>query len=211
MRRRTVQRRVAGDHVLVADLSPALIFDPDLPSEVAGEPGQSPAILDKGVDRIAHRRAPVLVMADDDHATVATKEVWITMKVMLARDVDVVAGGFRPACEMALVARPAGGGVFLRVTVGVGPFHVGIADHFAWPWRRLWHGCAGRHAAIDKTHVSRDALRRGLARRRRHRRRRSPHRRSIHPSNYKPPMFPSRTPARSERPERSGARRTRIR
>ena len=68
-------------------------------------------------------------MADEDDAVIAHQDFGREMQIVLAGQVDAVAGALGPAEEVAVVARPAGGRVFLRVARRQRPFHVRIARH----------------------------------------------------------------------------------
>ena len=88
-------------------------------------------------------------MADEDHAVIAVEDFRREVQLVLARQIDRVAGAFRPAEEVAVIARPAGGGVFLGIAIGIGPFHVRIArgcsrrgvDLQRHAWRVLRQNC----------------------------------------------------------------------
>ena len=72
-----------------------------------------PPRFDIGVDRVAHLPGPVFVMADEHDAIVAVEDFRREMELVLAGKIDGVAGALGPAEEMAVVARPAGRGIFL--------------------------------------------------------------------------------------------------
>ena len=114
------------------------------------------AALDIGVDGVAHLPGPVFVVADEDDAVVAVEKLGLEMQFVLAGEIDRVACPLGPAEEMAVVARPAGRGVFLGMAGGVGPFHMRIArrgqrrqrdlQRHAWRLRRQPHEAAGERA-----------------------------------------------------------------
>ena len=57
------------------------------------------AALDIGVDGVAHLPGPVFVMADEDDAVVAVEDFGPEMQIVLAGEVDRVAGSLGPAEE----------------------------------------------------------------------------------------------------------------
>src|SRR3954451_15354508 len=90
------QRVFVTCDILVADLTAALVLEPNLPHEIAGEARDAAAALDIGVDGVPHLPRPVFVVADKRNRGIAVDEFWRVVKIGLADDVERVAFGLGP-------------------------------------------------------------------------------------------------------------------
>lgn len=140
--RRAGGHRVTLGHVFVTGLGLSIVAEPRLPKEIPGKPRHPSARVDVRIDRVAHARAPVFIVPDEDRAGVACQAVGVGIKVVERGKVQIIARCFGPAGEMAFIAGPTARGVFLGIAIGIGPFHIRITRHLA-VFRRLFRQGAG--------------------------------------------------------------------
>src|SRR5262249_18690210 len=119
-----VHRILGARSVLVANLRLTATLEPRLPHEIARKTCHVSAALDVVVDRIAHLPRPVFVVPDENDARVALEYLRIEMQLVLTGEIDGKAHALRPLEEVPVIARPAGGCVFVGVTPRKRPLHV---------------------------------------------------------------------------------------